>query len=82
MDMLLMCYVAPSKQSEIQRFVSQFLLIRDPKREISKIHLLLIRSRVICQVSALLNCRMGMSSLHACKGHEPFLEYPNELFSS
>ena len=41
-----------------------------------------IRSRVICQVSASSNYKMGMSSPHVGKGHKPGQQCPSELFSS
>ena len=82
MDMLFNEMSLHPKQSEIQRFCLQFLSNHSPKRKDLQILQLLIRSRVICQVSALLNCRAGTSSPHVGKGHKPFQECPSELSSS
>ena len=82
MDMLLNVNAAPSKtiRNPVVRF--QCLSIRGPKRKDHQIILLFIRSRVICQVSALSKCKTGTSSPHAGKGHKRFQECPSELSCS
>ena len=39
-------------------------------------------TRNLSGLSVLLNCRMGMSSPHACKGHKKIQECPSDSFSS
>ena len=73
--------LAEMDNQKTKDFVPNFCRSVVRKEKITQIFLLLIRSRVICQVSALSNCRMGTSSPHAGKGHEPFQECPSELFS-
>ena len=55
------------RQSEIPKLCLQFWLIQDTRRRDLQILPLVIRSRVICQVSASSNCKMGMPLPHAVK---------------